>query len=194
MTPLPDNPSPQLRWFIALIPPQEIQDRAEAVIEDLTAQHQTRTAKAPPHITLMPPFELAANAIAPVKRALSNFAQQQVPFGVTLDGFSAFPPRVLFIDVVRSSQLLQLKAELETCLVQQCDLPHDNHLQFSPHMTVASRKLDRVKFKTMWAELEPRPFDATWESNALTLLRYEQQRWHIDQVFKLGLPTCGLPT
>ncbi len=185
MSPLLENPAPMLRWFVALVPPEEIQARAIAVIEDLTARYQTRTAKAPPHITLVPPFELAVNAIGPVKVVLAEFAQRQVPFGVTLDGFSAFPPRVLFVDVVRSPQLLQLKAELEDCLVQQCDLPRDSHPQFSPHMTVASRKLDRAKFKEMWAELEPQKFDADWEVNALTLLRYEQQRWQLEDCFPL---------
>ncbi len=185
MSPLPKNPASMLRWFVALVPPEEIQARAIAVIEDLTMRYQTRTAKAPPHITLMPPFELAANAIGPVKVALAEFAQQQVTFGVTLDGFSTFPPRVLFIDVVRSPQLLEFKAGLEDWLVQQCDLSRDNHAQFSPHMTVASHKLDRAKFKEMWAELESQKFDADWEVNALTLLRYEQQRWHLEDFFPL---------
>lgn len=186
MPPLHANPAPVLRWFIALVPPGAIQEQAEAVIEDLTARYQTRTAKAPPHITLVPPFELAVNAMGPVKQALAGFAQQQQPLGVTLEGFSAFPPRVLFIDVARSPQLLQLKADLEACLVQQCDLPSDNHPQFNPHMTVASRKLDRAKFKTMWQELEGQAFNASWHCDELTLLRYEQQRWHFDQAFKLG--------
>ncbi len=185
MSPLPDNPAPLIRWFIALVPPEDIQAQATAVVEELTARYQTRTAKAPPHITLMPPFELAVNAIGPVKRSLADFARQQQPLQVTLDGFSAFPPRVLFIDVVRSPQLLQLKAELEACLVQQCGLLPDNHPRFSPHMTVASRKLDRAKFKQMWGELESLSFEAAWESNAVTLLRYEKQRWQIDQVFRL---------
>lgn len=184
-----------LRWFIALLPPQAIQDQATAVIEDLTARYQTRTAKAPPHITLVPPFERAANAMGPVRRSLADFAQQQVPFPVMLDGFGAFPPRVLFIDVVRSRselltelpQLFRLKAALEECLVEQCGLPRDKHPWFSPHLTVASRKLDRAKFKTIWAELASQNFDATWQASALTLLRYEQQRWHIDQVFRFGL-------
>lgn len=189
MSPLPENPTLMLRWFVALVPPEEILDRATAVIEDLTARYQTRTAKAPPHITLVPPFELAVNAIGPVKAVLAAFARRQVSFGVTLDGFSAFPPRVLFIDVVRSPQLLQCKAELEDCLVQHCDLPRDRHPQFNPHMTIAARKLDRAKFKTMWAELEPQPFDGAWKSHALTLLRYENQRWHVDQVFEFGRPT-----
>ncbi len=175
-----------LRWFVALLPPEEIQVAATAVIEDLTARYQTRTAKAPPHITLVPPFELATNAIDPVKQVLANFAQQQEPFGVKLDGFSAFPPRVLFLDVERSPQLLKFKADLEACLVQQCDLPPDNHSRFSPHLTVASRKLDRAKFKTIWAELESQKFDAAWEADAVTLLRYEKQRWHVEQLFKLG--------
>lgn len=186
MSPLPDNPAPPIRWFIALVPPEDIQARATAVIEDLTARYQTRTAKAPPHITLMPPFELAVKAIGPVKRSLVDFAKQQEPLRVKLEGFSAFPPRVLFLDVVRSPQLLKLKAELEACLVQQCGLSPDNHPRFSPHMTVASRKVDRPKFKQMWSELEERSFEAAWDCDAVTLLRYEKQRWHTDQLFKLG--------
>lgn len=188
MPPLPKNPAPVLRWFVALLPPESIQRQVTDVIADLTARYQTRTAKAPPHITLVPPFVLAANAIGPVRLALEDFAKQQRTLTVTLHGFNAFPPRVLFVDVVRSPQLLTLKTELEECLVEQCDLPRDRHSRFNPHITVASRKLDRSKFKATWAELEQQQFEATGEHKTLTLLRYEQQHWHVDQLFQLALP------
>jgi len=178
--------SPALRWFVALLPPTAIQAQATEIIEDLTERYHTRTAKAPPHITLMPPFELTLNAMGPVKRALREFSQQQEPVQVTLDGFSAFPPRVLFINVMRSPQLLKLKTDLEDCLVQRCDLPQDRHSSFNPHVTVASRKLNRAKFEQMWTELKPQQFSAAWESDAVTLLRYEKQGWQVEQTFALG--------
>ncbi|MHC5832720.1 MAG: 2'-5' RNA ligase family protein, partial [Nostoc sp.] len=68
--------------------------------------------KSPPHITLQPPFEWADANLPQLEASLKEFATRQQPVAITLRGFDAFPPRVIYINVVISQELLTLQADL----------------------------------------------------------------------------------
>jgi 2'-5' RNA ligase len=52
------------RYFIALLPPQEMQDYANQVRQHFADHYASRKAfNSPPHITLEPPFEWPKNLI-----------------------------------------------------------------------------------------------------------------------------------
>ncbi|KNC83218.1 2'-5' RNA ligase [Sphaeroforma arctica JP610] len=176
------------RWFVALVPPSDIQDKASAIIDELTVKYGTRTARTMPHVTLIAPFEVIADegeATQPVKQVLRQVARASKPFTVSLAGFNSFAPRVLFIDVDKSACLSELKQHLERALAEACAITPDNR-HYQPHMTIASRKVRKNNFTRIWQDLDNRTFEEVWQCTEVSLLVYEDMRWKVDMTFPIG--------
>lgn len=180
----------QTRFFVALLPPTEIQAYAESVIQDLTRRYRTRTAQSPPHITLQPPFLLAQERLFELTLSLQNFADGQSALPVFLSNFGAFAPRVLYLNVVKTPELLSLQSALSARLVSDGVLDPANQEQrpYVPHLTVASRKLTRRTFQQAWLELQTQTVEFQFMADRLTLLIYTHQCWQVQAEFSLGSP------
>ncbi len=176
------------RFFIALMPPFKVQEFAERVVTELGDRHQMGTAKAPPHITLFPPFAWHPANAAELDDALKDFAAQQSAIPVALSGFGAFPPRVLYINVLKTPELLNLQAALLHYLESTLAIvdPKAKTRPFAPHLTVASRNVNRSSFRAAWAELQPRSVEFEFVGDRLTLLKHNSHRWLIRNQFLLG--------
>lgn len=182
----------ETRFFIALVPPPEIKAYANQMIQELGDRYQTRTARAVPHITLQPPFLWQANAVSQLEECLSSFARTQTLIPVMLSGFGAFAPRVLFMNVLKTAELLQLQTNLMADLEKHLGIvdPVAQRRPFSPHLTIASRNLTRQTFKQAWSELQPRQVDFQFIADRLTLLIHDGHRWHTQSEFPLNAETA----
>jgi 2'-5' RNA ligase len=176
------------RFFVAIVPPTEIQDSAQAVIRELSDRYQTSTAKAAPHITLQPPFVWLEESLPQLEQQLMAVAQVHAAFPVRLAGFGAFVPRVLYINVLKTPELLTLQAELMVDLERSLGIvdPTAKQRPFAPHLTVASRNMTRSTFKAAWAELQPRSLQLEFVADALTLLIHDGQRWQVRSQYPLS--------
>lgn len=178
--------SSKSRFFIALLPPQHIQDYANDIKQHFADQYaSTHAQKSPPHITLQPPFEWLNDDLSRMEASLREFASQQQPLSITLSGFAAFPPRVIYIDVVRSTQLLSLQTDLIMHMADNLQIIDEvgQKRPFAPHMTVAFRDLTKQNFKAAWPEFEHRPLHFEFTADKLTLLIHDGRRWHMRSEF-----------
>ena len=174
------------RFFVSLLPPQDIQDYANQIKQYFADNYASRHAqKSPPHITLQPPFEWANDQVSRLEASLREFASQQKSLQVTLSGFSAFAPRVIYIDVVRSQELLQLQAALMAHMETDLGIVDEvgKKRPFAPHMTVAFRDLTKQNFKAAWPEFENRELHFEFAADKLTLLIHDGKRWNIKSEF-----------
>lgn len=175
-----------VRWFVAIVPPDAVGDRVTALKQECADRFGTRQAlKSPPHITLIPPFERSPAAIEPVQQVLAAVARARSPFILSLDGFDAFVPRVLFLRPVANSALTALQAELADRCQTDCQIPRETR-PFHAHMTVAFRDWQPAQFHGAWAALGDRPFQADFMVDRLVLLRHRDGRWQADQAFPFG--------
>lgn len=181
------------RFFIALVPPPAIQDYANGIIQELGDRFQTHTAKAPPHVTLQPPFEWSPARADRLADELTAFAQRQVTVPVHLLGFGQFSPRVLYIHVEKTAELLAFQANLAEHLEQTLGIvdPKGRRRRFTPHVTVASRNLTPPTFQQAWTLLKERPVDLKFQSDRLTLLQHNGQQWQIYREFALLAPSVS---
>lgn len=185
---MPPEPEAQTRFFLALIPPAELQTYAETVIKALEQRYCTRTAKAPPHITLQPPFLWPQVTLPNLERHLERFTRQHAAVPVQLTGFGAFAPRVLYINVVKTPELLQLQTALMNMLEAELGIvdSQSKHRSFTPHLTVASRHLTRQTFRQAWAELQTETIEFEFLARWLSLLIHNGQCWQVHADFLLG--------
>lgn len=177
------------RFFIALIPSQAIQAEVNEIKQYFADRYDSRAAqKSPPHITLQAPFTWPLEQLPELTQPLAEFAAQRPALPIRLDGFAAFPPRVIFIDVERSPELLVLQQELATLMANQCGIVDQRNREraFAPHMTVAFRDLTRQNFKRAWPEFEERAWVADFIATHLTLLIHTGQRWVVQHEFNFS--------
>ncbi|MBW4659949.1 MAG: 2'-5' RNA ligase family protein [Drouetiella hepatica Uher 2000/2452] len=177
----------EARFFIALIPPIEIQNYANSVIQELGDRYHTRTSPSPPHITLQAPFLWQMTNLSRLESCLSQFTQNQSAVPVKLSGFGSFAPRVLYINVLKTPELLALQARLMAQLETHGIFdPIVQHRAFSPHITLASRNLTLATFQQAWSELQLRQVEFEYVSDRLTLLLHDGQRWQIRSQFLMN--------
>ncbi|PZV13754.1 MAG: 2'-5' RNA ligase [Leptolyngbya sp.] len=176
----------QQRCFIALVPPPEIQAIANTIKHQFADEYASQAAqKSPPHITLQPPFTWMPQALPNLEQQLAKFAMEQSPFEVELNGFAAFPPKVIYIDVVKTVVLLNLQtglmANLEATL-GIVDAPSKQRT-FTPHMTVAFRDLTQPNFNAAWQIFQERSLQLHFLASSLSLLIYDEHQWHVYKTF-----------
>ncbi|MEH1780080.1 MAG: 2'-5' RNA ligase family protein [Nostoc sp.] len=174
------------RFFVALLPPQDIQDYANQIKQYFADRYTSRGAlKSPPHMTLQPPFEWADANLPLLEASLKEFASGQQPVAITLKGFDAFAPHVIYINVVKSQELLTLQADLMAYTESNLgvvDKVSKSRL-FAPHITVAFRDLTKQNFKAAWPEFEKRQLHFEFTTDKLTLLLHDGRRWNIKSEF-----------
>ena len=179
------------RFFVALLPPQDIQDYANQIKQYFADRYASSGAlKSPPHITLQPPFEWADANKTVLEASLKEFASRQQPVAITLKGFDAFEPRVIYINVVISQELLTLQADLMAYAESKLGIVDkvSKTRPFAPHITVAFRDLKKQNFKAAWPEFEKRQLHFEFTADKLTLLLHDGKRWNIKSEFGF-LPT-----
>jgi len=176
------------RYFIALLPPAQVQAAVNVIKQHFCDRYASRKAQnSPPHITLQPPFEWLDQQIPALEQSLQTFAHSCKPVPVQLSGFAAFAPRVIYINVVKTPELLSLQADLTSYLQDKLAIidSASKRRAYVPHLTVAFRDLTRQNFDLAWAEFQDQTFDFVFTVPVLTLLVHDGRRWHISTDFAL---------
>lgn len=177
--------------FIALLPPEEIQQTVTGMKQHFAEVYAASHAlKSPPHITLQPPFKWQTEGLPRLKQTLQAFAQMQAPIPIILSGFGAFVPRVIFINVLKTPELLAVQKTLMTNLEATLGIVDQvgKTRPFAPHMTLASRDLTKPNFRLAWQEFQARELHYEFTVPHLTLLAHNGKHWEIESEF----PFSGL--
>lgn len=174
------------RYFIAILPPQELMQEIESIKIDFATNYQSKGAKnAPAHITLHMPFLWKVEKEQQLLFALSELQQNNKTFKIQMNHFSHFDGRVIFIDVKMSDALIQLQKQVVNCMKQ---LFIFNQLEdkrgFHPHITVAFRDLKKEQFIKAWNVYKEKIFDKSFICSAFSLLRHENKLWEEIHTFK----------
>ena len=177
------------RLLIALMAPPDVDRFASQIIDELSDRYHTRTARVSPHITVQAPFRWPRTRIPALEQALIQFAHDYASIPIELEGFGAFGKKVLYIRVKKSEELKVFQAALASYLAQTFQIvdPKAQKRPFSPHITVASRKLTSRTFDQAWQYLQQYSVEWHYVSDRLTLLIHDEYQWHIYQEFSLHM-------
>lgn len=177
------------RFFIALIPPENVQEEATKIKEYFRDIYDSKAAlKSPPHVTLQPPFEWEIEALPQLIQELNHFSASQPSFSMTLNGFAAFKPRVIYINVVKTPELLAIQKQLMSHLESSLNIVHQvsKNRPFSPHLTVGFRDLTKNNFYQAWSEFETKEIYHEFIINKLTLLIHNGKNWEIHSEYNFN--------
>jgi 2'-5' RNA ligase len=175
-------------YFVAIVPPSPIYEEAfEHKIYFKEKYNSKASLNSPPHITLHMPFRWVEKNEDELVSHLSAFAHENLSFAVKLNGFSSFPPRVIFINVEITSELERLQKNLQRYFKRQLNLFNANYkeLPFHPHLTLAFRDLKKPNYQKAWEEFVGKNYQATFKADKIALLKHSGSVWEVFQQFDL---------
>lgn len=172
------------RFFVALLPPEAVQMKANEIKGIMRDQYASKAAfRSPPHVTLLAPFEWPIAELPRLAQALKEFAAAQSSVPMTLDGFAAFAPHVIYINVVQSDHIMAIQPKLLAHLHTQVGLESKQDLRraFVPHMTVAFRDLKPNMFRKAWSVFQHQEIHFDFTVGQLTLLIHNGKMWTVKE-------------
>ncbi|NER79854.1 MAG: 2'-5' RNA ligase family protein [Leptolyngbya sp. SIO1D8] len=180
--------SQKARFFIALLPPPDVQTYATELKAYFRDRYDSKAAlRSPPHITLQAPFEWLNADYGRLQSALANFTPKYASVPIHLSGFGAFPPRVIYLAVESTPELMALQLDLSHYLAETLEIvdPRSRNRSFRPHLTIAFRDLKATAFRQAWPEFESREVQFTFSVQNLTLLMHTGQCWEVNMQFPM---------
>lgn len=162
-------------YFIALVVPPPFDHEITRLKEYFQDRYNSSAAlKSPPHITLHMPFKWKEKKEEELVKALAEFCSGRKPFGVELKNFGCFPPRVIYINVVKTPELEEFQQDLVRFCRNVLNLTNANwrNHPFNPHITLAYRDLRMEKFAEAWSEFRNKEFTTKILINTVTLLKH----------------------
>jgi 2'-5' RNA ligase len=168
-------------YYLAVVAPAAVNEKVRSFKQWMYEQFGCKAAmKSPAHITLLAPFKLAADREQHLLEILKSFSSPIAEWYATMDGFSHFGDRVLFIHVESNPGLLQLRNTSEEHFQKALgNLIKKDERPFHPHVTIANRDMEPEHFEKAWAYFSPQSFQAQFRGHTISLLRLDNGRWSI---------------
>lgn len=168
-------------YFIAFIPKEPLREQIQQLKLEVAEKFKSsHSLNAPPHITLVSPFRVNKEQVSGLQSILEVYAQGHQPFQVYLKDFATFPPRVIFIDVIRSENLQQFQHKLEEMIRAEDEYGYNYHERpYHPHITLAFKDLSKENFYKAWDEFKDRDMEADFEADRLYLLKHNGEIWEV---------------
>ena len=139
-------------YYVAILAPREI-DQQVLKWKNYFKEHHgcTVALKSPAHITIVPPFWMKEDLENELIKFIDEFSTGQDKFEIKLKDFSAFKPKVIFIDVEKHETLINLHKDFNDFILQKNKFPIEkDDRPFHPHVTVATRDLHKKAFNEAW--------------------------------------------
>jgi 2'-5' RNA ligase len=175
-------------YFIAIIPPQPVFDEAWQLKNYFKDHYQSKASlNSPPHITLHMPFEWRVEKEEYLISKLQEFASEHDGGVLQLLNFNAFPPRVIYVDVVKADWLERIQKELHRFCKRELNLFNANYKEhaFHPHLTLAFRDLRKQNFLRAWEEFSNREYQVSFLVSEIALLKHNGRSWDVFKKFNL---------
>ncbi len=171
------------QWFLAILPNEKVSKEIIAFQQELATNYGFQHAlKTPPHITIIPPFSCNYDRVQLFtdQIPLLNTLEQVRSFEIRLNGFQAFHPRVIFVDIERNDALLNIAKQVKLLFYQSRIKANrgEKHF-FTPHITIANRDLNNKTFKSIYKDFQLRTYQATFQVKSIFLLRKESKTWQV---------------
>ncbi|HEY0059946.1 MAG TPA: 2'-5' RNA ligase family protein [Flavisolibacter sp.] len=168
-------------YFTALVLPESLNARILPLKQYMYAEYGCRVGlNSPAHITLLPPFKMDRSMEVELVRSIDEVSVSLQPFDVKTANFSAFPPRTLFIDVEVSPSLKKVKAASDHYFSTHPMLKVKIDTRpFHPHITIATRDLNKKDFSAAWEHFRDKPFGEVWTATGISILRHNTKNWDV---------------
>jgi 2'-5' RNA ligase len=164
------------KYFIAIVLPEPLLSKVEALKQDLFSQYRLKGAlRCPSHITLHRPFIWKAEKEALLIEKLTAF-RFEPKFNIELRHFGFFEPRVIYLDVLPNENLNAFHKQLKTFAKKELQLfnEYDDLRAFKPHVTIASRDLKKDLFYALKEKFSSSELSLNFSFTQFSLLKFNK--------------------
>jgi 2'-5' RNA ligase len=159
----------------------EIQSPAREVLEEARSRFEPGFGEMPPHVTILAPIDVDADAMPAVVRHLSEVASATPPFRLELTGAETFRP-------VTSVVFVGIGAGADSCIelesrVRSGDMAVELRFPYHPHVTIAHDVADDVLDSAL-EQLSA--FESAQVADRMALYECIDGRWTPVQEFPFG--------
>ncbi|MEQ8907279.1 2'-5' RNA ligase family protein [Ekhidna sp.] len=169
-------------YFIAVVPPTEIQDEITKLKHEVAEKYESKHAlRSPPHITLHMPFKWKDKRFEELKQVMEKLNSNIDSIHVELKGFDFFEPRVVYVNVIENEKLNQVQKVVVDICKKELKLDNANYKDrpFHPHVTIGFRDLKKRMFYEAKKEFVEREVSFKFRVNQITLLKHDGKKWNI---------------
>lgn len=169
------------KYFLALVPPAGILDKAHQIKIALRDQFGIKYAlKSPPHITLKMPFSYNEARENLLVAKLQEHLKGQETFPVKIDGVGTFGNRVIYLAVEDSEMLRSFQLGLTKFCKEQLHLTQElSDRNYYPHMTIAFKDLKPAHFPEVLAKVKENSIQAEYAAGGIILLKRINGMWNL---------------
>lgn len=166
-------------YFVGIVAPARIDERILECKRYMFDRFGCKVAlRSPAHITLIPPFSRKQENEIELFNSLDIFSRKHKPFEVELKDFSAFPPRVIFVNVEVSEQLQNLHSSVEDYMVLSFPIKKSDR-PFHPHVTIANRDLEKRDFRQAFEYFKSLEFHDKFKVDQIHILKSYPSGWQV---------------
>jgi 2'-5' RNA ligase len=168
-------------YFIALVLPQHLNEKVMKYKNMMLEKYNCKVGlKSPAHITLVPPFWMEHEKEESLIADIIFLSQDQHPFRISTNNFSAFEPRTIFIEPAPSEELNKVKKRADDFFDNNVfyNLKID-HRPFHPHITIATRDLYKKDFHEIWPWFAEKKSIEEWTVEGISILRHNKKNWDV---------------
>ncbi len=168
-------------YYLAILAPEEINEEVLKWKNFFKERFNCiKALNSPAHITLIPPFWMNDHSEKDLIDALKIFCRRQDRVLIQLKDFSAFEPKVIYVDVVKNERLELLHQNFNDFICSQNKFPvKRSETIFQPHISLATRDLYKKDFQTAWELFSKKKYEAAWMANSISLLRHNKKNWEV---------------
>lgn len=176
------------KYFLAIVPPTEILERAESIKVEIREKFGVKYAlKSPAHITLKMPFNYNEAKEEILIGKIGELLKQQAPFSVRIFGVGTFGNRVIFMDIDKSKELETIQNALKAFCKKELNLVDElSDRNYHPHMTLAFKDLKPNSFPDVLELVRKRSFKTEFSAAELVLLKRIEGRWVLYRSIPFG--------
>ena len=173
------NPSGNHLYFIGITPDnsasQQLKSYQLALFEKYDCKH---ALKSPPHLTLVPPFALAAEQEPSLILDLETMPQSFSSLKIIISGIKSFDKRVIYAAPIVTESLQKLQQEIFTYFGKYVSGKVRAQFMFTPHFTIANRDIRVEDFPDIMAYLQSQSIEFQASLDKIHLFKFQQGKWH----------------
>jgi len=166
-------------FFFALIPEARFSEKVRSLQEELKAKFAlTYSMRIIPHITLQAPFECQEVNQSKLEECVDLISNRIKPLRLKSMNFGSFINSVVYINLEKNAELMELQEWLANTLESQsCLTSAQRNNDYVPHITLAHRDLDPTQFAEVWEYINQYPLNESFAVEKLVAFNHDGAKW-----------------
>ena len=152
--------------------------------KDVYEKFKAKSSKLPAHFTIKAPFDY--DDISELERTLDKFSKKHEKAPYIIRGYNHFDNRVIYMDVIMSSQGKKLHDKLIDSLsnIHYVDFSKKDGKDKIFHITISSKKIQKI-YDELWNYVNQFPCNYNCYFDNISIYKWQDNTWILHREYLL---------